>query len=165
MALLLRKVTPAKWKLPDWCPRGEVPSDALVDIRTTDNTLSFWVVASDNFEDLKMAVTAIVSGQKHLDKLDYALLDEACLPRISVSVDRTSEGRSPCRAANASHCDLTELTAQKSLLLAGEIMQLERKRIPESKVRRLLQEALQSGSLDRNLIDPGLLATIDATPV
>src|SRR5712691_6350242 len=60
MALLLRKATNPKWALQDWMVAGDVPADALTDLRTEGNSLSVWSVAPD-YGNLNVALAALAS--------------------------------------------------------------------------------------------------------
>jgi hypothetical protein len=162
MAFLLRTVTKPKWVPPDWIAAGDVPADALTDLRTIDNELSVWRIEQDH-SNLKMALAAVASNKDRLDKLDYTLFDEAILPAIPIQCI-TSEGGTPHAAANAAiHRDLTELTVKKVSDLAHEIMATNLVRVPEKDVKLLLREALQSGALDRARIKPKLLSDLESS--
>jgi hypothetical protein len=143
---------------------GDVPADALSDLRTEDNALSVWSVESDH-RNLNVALAALASGRDRLDKLDYTLLDEATLQAIPITCIR-SDGKTPHSSANKSiHRDLTELTVQKIGRLSLEMMPLRRMRVPQKEIKRLLQESLKTGALDRNLIGPKLLIELESISV
>jgi hypothetical protein len=162
MALLLRVVTKPKWIAPAWMASGDVPADALTDLRADKNELSVWGVEADR-SNLNMALTAVASNRKRLDKLDYMLLDEAVLSAIPVKCIR-SEGVTPCTAANSQiHRDLVELTVQKVADLAHRMMPLARVRVTEREVGALLRQALQNGVIDRARVEPKLLDELEST--
>jgi hypothetical protein len=163
MALLLRNVTNPKWEAPSWMAAGDVPADALTDLRADHNALSVWSVTPDDLTNLSMVLAALASNRQRLDKLDYALIDEAVLPAIPVKCVK-SDGVTPHSAANGTlHRDLIELTAQKVVRIAIEMMPLKRVRVSEKQVKGLLLEALQTGVLDRNRIQPTLLNELEST--
>jgi hypothetical protein len=163
MAFLLRIVTKPKWVAPEWMAAGEVPADALTDLRSNNNELSVWGVESDT-SNLNTALVAAASGRSRLDKLDYALLDEAILSAIPIKCVG-SEGNTPHHTANTTmHRDLIELTAQKVVHLAREMMPLTLVRVPQKQVKHLLLDALQSGALDRTRIEADLLSELE-TPI
>src|SRR5437588_6099649 len=123
MALLLRIVTKPKWVPPDWVAAGDVPADALSDLRANNNELSVWRVELDQ-SNLNAAIVAAASNRDRLDKLDYVLFDEAILPAIPIKCVR-SEGNTPHVSANAEiHSDLIELTVRTIARLAHEMMPL-----------------------------------------
>lgn len=162
MAFLLRVVSNPKWVAPDWMAVGDVPADALTDLRAENNALSLWSVEVD-LSNLHTAVAAVASNRVRLDKLDYALLDEAVLPEIPIKHVR-SEGNTPHPAANASlHRDLVELTVQKVADLAGRMMPLKRVRVTQRQVEDLLKTALKNGVIDRARISPKLLSELEST--
>jgi hypothetical protein len=160
MALLLRVLTKPKWVRPAGMLADDIPADVLSDLRSTNNMLSVWMVEA-NGDGLDVAITALASARARLDKLDYALIDEAILPEIAIRCVR-SEGNSPNITANGSaHRDLTELTVQNVSQLARRIMPLEKQRVTEARVKRLLLDALERGVLDRNRMDPKLLSELE----
>jgi hypothetical protein len=159
MALLLRTVSKAKWVPPDWMDAGEVPADALSDLKVTDNAISVWQVEADR-TNLEMIITALASSRERLDKIDYTLLDEAVLSEIRIE-SVNSEAVTPHVQANTAHRDLVRLTVKKVALLASEMMPLDRVRIPQKDVKRLLLEALRSGVIDRGRINSGLLGELE----
>jgi hypothetical protein len=162
MALLLRNLTSPKWSAPEWMPSGDVPADALSDLRSSNNALSVWSVALDQ-ADLDLALAALASNRDRLDKLDYTLLDDSILVPLSIKcVD--SEANTPYVSANAAHRDLIELTVKKVARLAEEMMPLPRVRVPEKRVKQLLVEALEKGALDRALMKPDLLNELESRP-
>jgi hypothetical protein len=143
-------------------PAGDVPADALTDLRAQNNELSVWMVEADR-SNLDVALTAVASNRKILEKLDYTLLDEAILSTIPIKCAR-SEGSSPYLTANATvHRDLVELTVQKIARLAHEMMPLKRVRVTRQEVGILLRGALRSGALDRARIEPKLLSELEPT--
>jgi|ERR1017187_7088252 hypothetical protein len=161
MTRLLRSVTKPKWEAPEWMPAGDVPADALSDLRSDQNELSVWRVEPDDPAILNTALAALASSRQRLDKLDYTLLDEAILPAIPIKCLK-SDGRTPHSTANGTlHWDLTELTAQKVLVIAVEMMPLKRVRVSQKEVKRLLCDALEKGALDRARIAPGLLSELE----
>jgi len=141
---------------------GEVPADALTDLRANNNELSVWRVEPDG-TNLNTVLAAVASSRLRLDKLDYTLFDEASLPAIPIKC-LASEGSTPHLIANATvHRDLIELTVRRVARLAQEMMLLERVRVSEKRVKALLLEALASGALDRARIDAGLLGELEST--
>jgi hypothetical protein len=160
MAFLLRVVTKPKWVTRPWIIGGEIPADALHDLRSTDNKLSVWSVES-NCSNLQIALAALAANRKGLDKLDYTLIDEGILATIPIKYSRTNGG-TPHMVANATmHCDLIDLTVSKVANLAHQMMPLERVRVPERNVKLLLADALTKGELDRELIDQKLLNELE----
>jgi hypothetical protein len=96
---LLRKITKAKWLDPDWLPPGELPGDALVDLRTQNNELSVWRIEPDN-RNLDDVIAALASNKTgHVDKFDYVLLDDAVVERLGIDCVKR-DGDSPHGDAN-----------------------------------------------------------------
>ena len=128
--------------------QGDVPADALSDLRADGNKLSVWSVRPE-LEDLNRVLVALASNRQHLDKLDYTLINEEILSAIPIKYVQ-SEGCTPHLTANTTaHRDLIELTARKVAHLAEQMSGLERVRVTEKQVKRLLCNALADGALDR----------------
>jgi hypothetical protein len=140
---------------------GDVPAEALTDLRADNNELSFWRVEYDH-SDIDIVLAAVASARDRLDKLDYTLLDEALLAELSIKHTR-AEGKTPHAYANQqSHTDLIELTVQKISQLAHRMMPLKRERVSEKHVTRVLVEALQNGALERTRIKEKLLSQLES---
>ena len=161
---LLRKITKPKWFDKPWLPAGEVPADALVDLRTQNNELSVWRVEPDEV-NLHAVIAALASNKtERLANLDYVVLDEEVVAGLGIEWTQTV-GDSPHRDANLQwHCDLTELTATKVVGLARAMKrkEAEHKRVQHTAVRDILRAALQDGALQRTAVSPGLLAALEA---
>lgn len=156
MALLLRVVSKPKWMRPEWMDTADVPADALADLKSGGNRLSVWRVEADK-SNLHVVLTAVASNRERLDKLDYTLIDESLFSAINIAfVD--ADGVSAHTSANvALHRDLIQLTVARIAKLAEQMMPLERFRLSEKEVKRLLIAGLGSGELDQTKIDRRLL--------
>ena len=158
MPLLLRKIKKPRrsdtGNLP-WLPSGSLPADPLADLNTQGNNLSVWQVADDK-SNIDQILTALATTTDHTDKMDYALLDEKLLARIGISINQVA-GNSRYKDANVWHRTLVEMSADKVILLAKTIMQLStRVRISERNVLHLLQQAVDSGKVNRNDLDSNI---------
>ena len=59
---LARKITQAKWRPKAGFAEGEIAADAVtVDLKTQDNSLSFWRCPTETTQDLEKAVLAIAA--------------------------------------------------------------------------------------------------------
>jgi hypothetical protein len=160
MSLLLRIITKPKWVRPDWIAPGDIPADALSDLRATNNELSVWSIELDQ-SNLNVVLVAAAANRDRLDKLDYTVFDEQLLPALEIKCAK-SEGRTPYSSANiAMHRDLVELTVQKVASLAQVMMPLDHIRVTERQIRRMLLDAIQAGVLDRARILPKLLNDLE----
>src|SRR5687768_15193465 len=155
MAFLLRTISRGKWVPPAWMQTGEVPADALTDLRSKDNILSVWAI-DDAQTNLNAVIEAFAADREQLDKLDYTLVEQQLLPPISITV-AVVEANTPHATANANHRDLVELTVDKVAALARVMMPLTRVRIPQTRVKELLTAALSEGRLDRTKMKAELL--------
>jgi hypothetical protein len=164
---LLRKITKAKWYDAPWLPAGDVPADALVDLRTQKNELSVWRVERDE-ANLNAVIAALASNKTdRVANLDYVLLEDEVVAALGIQCVKT-DGDSPHTDANARwHCDLIELTATKVVRLAEEMKrrEAEHKRLLPNMVKSILVSALQAGELQRTEVTPKLLTALeDSSP-
>jgi len=151
MPFILRTIRKARWyKIEDvsWLEKGDVPADPLADLNTKANELSVWLIEDDR-SNLNQVVTALAATRTHISNLDYALLDLQLLPELNIKVRHTTGG-TPDEKANVSwHRDLVELSAFKVVELAKSILaKAERKRVPETEIRRLIIQAIASGRIE-----------------
>jgi hypothetical protein len=160
---LLRKITKPKWYDTPWLGPGDVPADALIDLRTQNNELSVWHIEPDatNLDDVIAALAA--NNTDRVANLDYVLVDEEALAQLGIKTVK-SPGASPHAHANSHwHRDLVELSGSRLLALAHEMKrrQAEHKRIQHATVRDILKAALQSGKLERESLKPALIADLE----
>jgi len=114
-----------------------------------------WQVADDK-SNLEQILIALATTTEHTDKMDYALLDQNLLAKIGVHISQVA-GNSFYKDANVWHRNLVEMSADKVILLAKTIMQLSKRvRIPERKVLSLLQQAVDSGKVNRYDLHPDI---------
>ena len=67
---LARKITRAKWVSAD-LDSGEIPADAVTaDLRTKNNTLSFWQCGDGTEEGLNEAVLALAAAGQRVENID-----------------------------------------------------------------------------------------------
>jgi hypothetical protein len=151
MPFFLRTIRKARWYNVEgvsWLEKGDIQADPLADLNTKGNELSVWLVENDR-SNLEQVVTALAATRTDISNLDYALLDVRLLPELNIKVRHTTGG-TPDEKANASwHRDLVELSAFKVVELARVILaKAERKRIPETEIRRLIIQAIASGRIE-----------------
>jgi hypothetical protein len=148
MPFLLRSINRRRWDKVAWLEEGRAQANALWDLRTEENKLSFWHVKDDK-SNLYQVAAAIAAGRDAPDKFDYALFDQSLLEKISVRLVRTS-GRSFHKEADKYwHRDTTELSAQNVAEIANMIMEYGTKdRIWPTDIVKLVKEAVSSGVID-----------------
>ncbi len=76
---LARMITRHKWQPKDGLAANEIPADAITaDLRTANNTLSFWQCGRATDLEVSDAVLAIAAGRDRIQKLDivWILTDE-----------------------------------------------------------------------------------------
>lgn len=80
MPFLSRKFSRSKWEGCDPYKPDEIPADAITsDLRTSANTLSFWICTDEEVarRDLRTTVLAMAANYERLDKIDVCWISEA----------------------------------------------------------------------------------------
>ena len=128
-----------------------------------NSTLSVWYIEDDK-SNLEQVAIALTSTRDSFSNFDYVLVDEALLTTINIKIEHT-EGDTPDQEANTRwHRDLVELTESRVVELIKAIIakgKLE-PRIPEKRIVRLTQQAVDAGRLDRTKLKKGLTAKLKA---
>ena len=104
-------------------------------------------------------ITAVAANRDNLSNVDYAVFDESH-PRSFGIVVRQTEGRTPDAAVNKMHFEFEKLTVRKLANLAGIISDSRPRRILEKRIKLLLQDAVNTDSLDKTRIKPKILESI-----
>ena len=124
MPLLLHTVRQARWlKEPaaEWLRSGDVPADAVSDLRTTDNKLSVWEVAEDR-SNLERIVRAIAVGRHEIASTGYIIFDSALLTEVGIDSMR-EKGATQDATANEWHRDLVQLSGNKLVALTRGVLE------------------------------------------
>lgn len=145
MAQFLRTVRKAKWirnpKL-GWLGPQDIQADALGDLRSTDNSLSLYIVNDDSEEEKLRVAAALALTRDHIANVDFVLVEEQFLASIKVKVE-VVDGETPDDYVNKLHRDLSELSASQIYEIAKEIAR-------KQSVQRL-QQAVIIAEISKNV--------------
>jgi hypothetical protein len=141
MTTVLRKIdNKHRWnKKPEgdlaaWLKEGELPADALQDIKTNNNRLSVFLLEDEASATLERVVGALAAKRDYLAKFDYVLFSSALLAELGIEWEATL-GDTSDGVVNACHRDLVKITATKladfgtTLVRKGKV---ERKSVQEA---------------------------------
>ena len=153
MPWLARKIDRANWDPPS---DGSFDADAITGcLRTNDNSMSVWRVASEtDLDDVALALIA-VNGRDMAESIDIVTISEEYITEQSVKKS-PAEGNTLVEDMAGKHVDLTHL----SYLNLGCIAEHIRERIAKSACRRydkVGQLALLRKAIDANRLDPARL--------
>ena len=143
---LARKITQAKWRPKEGFAEGEIAADAVtVDLKTQNNSLSFWRCPTETTEDLEKAVLAIAATRNRVEKLEIVWLINDDLQNDCQTLENT-EGDTPVSELKELHVDVCRLDYVRLGKVASRIaIALENcrwRRISKGRVRKLLVEAV-----------------------
>jgi hypothetical protein len=161
---MLRKIRQARWYKVEgaWLAADDIPADPLSDLATKDNQLSVWYIEDDR-PNLERVIGALAAGGTDLANVDYALLDYRLLSDLHIKIAST-RGGTPDEEVNASwHRDLIELSAGKLVALATAIFtHAEKQRMPKIRVHQLIAQAVASGWIDLQRLQPKVRTEFEA---
>jgi hypothetical protein len=155
---VLRKINKAKWyKHPgvEWLPDGEIQADALVDIRTTDNSLSVWQI-DNNSNNLERVISALASTLDGLRQIEFVLLEIDLLEKHGFQIIQTTGNTPDIDVNDLWHKDITKLSVFKLYELAHIINSKESARFTRSEVEQFILNNCNDGNLDLRKINPKL---------
>ena len=144
---LARKITQAKWRPKAGFAEGEIAADAVtVDLKTQDNSLSFWRCPTETTQDLEKAVLAIAATRNRVEKLEIVWLTDDDLRNDCQTLANT-EGDTPVSELKELHVDVCRLDYVRLGKVASRIATaLENcrwRRITKGRVKKLLVEAVK----------------------
>ena len=150
MPLLLRAIRKSRWYEKAWLEEGKAQANALWDLHSEENKLSFWHV-EDNKSNLYQVAAAIAAGRDSPANFDYALLDQTFLTKTSFRIVHTGGHSFHKEADEYWHRDTTELSVDNVAEIANMMMEPGiRDRIRQSEVTRLVKQEVASGAIDVN---------------
>lgn len=152
MAYLVRKIAMGKW-----CVSDEVlpiNADAITQcLKTDNNTLSVWRIEDE--KEVSKGVLAMAANNDYLSKIDVVIVDESTLAAGSITIAITP-GETPCADLVETHRDLAELNVANlafiSESIAAQIRANKVHTFTASKVKALLREAIEAGTLNVELL-------------
>ena len=165
MPFVLRTIRLSRWDNElmlgaPWLPDGDFVADPLADLATERGVLSVWLVEDDR-SNLDRVLVALAATRDHLSNVDYLILDEHLVAETGVVVRQTT-GATPDHAANVRwHRDLIEVSGHRLAGLAGVALTAGQiGRLHQKPLRRLLQQALETGHVDPARLRPCVLSKL-----
>ncbi len=136
------------------------------DLRTRDNKLSYWTLASPTPGELEGVVLALASAADRIDKIDLAWVDRAAVIRAGITIEVTP-GATPVEALRSRHVDLTRLDLQRLGQVAGLVSSAVARdqwhRWSKREVLAILVEAARRNDLDPVKLPPAVQEEVLAT--
>ena len=149
---LARKFTRAKWDHKADLSDGEISADAVTsDLRTTDNTLSFWECGGAAKSEIKDAVLALAAAGNRFDKIDVVWLTEEELQEDGQTL-KSTPGRTPVSDLAGRHVDVDRLDYVRlgkiAKRIASAIVNENWCRFTEGCAKKLVLAAVKEGRID-----------------
>ncbi len=148
---LARKISEAKWRTsqePEWSD-GEIPADAVtIDLKTRENTLSFWRCGDGSDSEVEEAALAMAASGDHIETVVIVWLSEEDLEsaglRLAASEGETTIEDLVSRHVDTLHLDYVRL-GEVARFVASAIAEGRLRRIKRKNVKGLLLRALRDG--------------------
>jgi hypothetical protein len=142
---LARSISTAKWKSQNNIAEDEIAADAVTyDMRTSDNTLSFWLFDSGREGSLEEVALALACARDNIQRLDLVWLVHKQVEEINLRINPTL-GATPARHLQQFHRDVVgiDLVRLKTLAdcIAKAVRDNQTKRFTEKQVHNLLFKA------------------------
>ena len=161
---LVRKIARAKWNTSRELAEGEIAADAVTgDLRTQDNSLSFWRCQDETDDEVEEAALAIAAAGRRLDRLDIVwLLDDEL--RADGQTLKDTEGRTPAADLADRHVDIGKLDYVRLGKVAQRVVAAieggRHRRLTKARVKGLLVTAVQQKRIALDELADGLRAEI-----
>ncbi len=165
---LARKITRAKWTPKQGLSADEIPADAVTaDLRTQENSLSFWQCPSESDSDVEKTALAIAAAGERVDRLDIVWLADKDLLDDGQALKNT-KGRTPVTDMAAMHVDVSRLDYARlggvARRIAAAIESKRCRRFTQGGVKSLIQDAVRQGRVDPGALNERLCTQIGADP-
>ncbi|MCI0418031.1 MAG: hypothetical protein L0312_02225 [Acidobacteria bacterium] len=158
MPYLARKVTRAKWDGEDDFAEDEIPADAVTaDLRTTNNTLSFWRVELASNDEIRRTALALATAAERIDRMDIAWVEENSFGAHYISMN-PSDGRTPVASLRSNHVDVTKLDLGRlgkvATFIAEALSQGQHCRFTKKEVVQIIVKAVREDLVSINDLEP-----------
>lgn len=141
---------------------GEIQADAVTDLRTSENSLSIYIVPSE--EAVERVIVALASTRNKFENIDFATLKYDDFQVLQTEYNFILESvprKTPDELVNSWHKELIELTDRKIVELAKAIIITgQKERILGEKIKKLIVEGIDNKVLDKTKVSPSLLEKI-----
>ncbi len=164
MALLVRKISRGKWP-EEICELSSLAGDAISDIRTFDNSLSVWLVDSEDEIGAAMLALSASSKTESIEGITIVWIPVEKIEAKSILVKSDCPGDTIVSDLTGTHRDLSEITFKSLGILAEIIMdelirQKHYKRFKRTEVRDALVKAYNDRRISEEKCTPKLLEEI-----
>ncbi len=149
---LARKITRAKWQPKEGFAEGEIQADAIsVDLRTMDNSLSFWKCGKGTAFEVEEAALALATARDSVDRMDIVWIPDDDLSGSKQDWKET-RGNTPVSDLVTLHIDLTRLDyvrlGEVAHSIAVAIEGQRSQRISKRQVAKLIATAVKEGRVE-----------------
>lgn len=154
---LVRMITRAKWDIKKGFAEGEIQADAVsADLRTVDNSLSFWKCGNGTTNEVEEATLALAAARESVEKLDIVWISDSDYCADEQDWKET-EGDTRVTDLKSLHVDLRRLDyvrlGKVAHCVAAAIAEGRYKRIRKSQVADMIARAVQQERIDLSDLD------------
>lgn len=153
MTYLVRKITRAKWDLPEGFAKGEIPADAIsVDLRTKSNALSFWRCASETSDNLAEVALILAAAGGSVGPMDLVWLPRKTL--CAGLANKDTRGETPIESLADRHVDIFQLDYKRlgkiAEAISAAVAEENCTRLSKSEIIKIFKKAEETGQVQRS---------------
>ncbi len=157
---LVRKISRAKWEPKEGLSAEEISADAVtVDLRTRDNSLSFWKCKSDSDKSVEDVALAIASKAQCVEKVDLVWVADGKL-RDDGQILKDTDGETYVEDLVKKHVDVCMLDyvrlGKVARLVAAAIKANQYRRLTKRRIAQLLATAVEQGRINFDDLEEGV---------
>jgi hypothetical protein len=139
-AFLARSISTAKWRAKTNIAENEISADAVTyDMRTADNTLSFWLYDPSKEGSLEDVALALASVRDNIQRLDLVWVDQQEVEQINLKIEST-HGETPAKHLQGKHRDVVGIDLMRLVALARNLASA----VANNQTRRFTEKQIQT---------------------
>jgi hypothetical protein len=146
---LVKTIVRSRWDHGPVTAPGEMPADAITDLKTTGNTLSFWTSEQADESALLDAVIGVAAGRDAIAKIEVWFVRRTELEAEGFST-KASPGKTPVVHLRERHVDVVDIDVDCLTKLMMRIDQTL-----EERHKSVLKEAGRASAVCRGAGGPG----------
>ena len=153
---LARMISAQKWRVHTNIEEGEISADAVTtDLRTSNNTLSFWWHDPSNETSLEDIAVALATGRQCVQRLDIVWLEEEAVKDVDLKIDATP-GVTALSELKDAHRDVVGLDVMRLAVLSERIALAVKEdrtiRFTEKQILALIQKAIDAKRIETSAL-------------
>jgi hypothetical protein len=161
---LVKTIVRSRWDHGPVTAPGEMPADAITDLKTTGNTLSFWTSEQADESALLDAVIGVAAGRDAIAKIEVWFVRRTELEAEGFST-KASPGKTPVVHLRERHVDVVDIDVDcltKLMMRIDQTLEERHKAFSKKQVERALCAAVRAGQVALKDLNEKLRPLVEA---